>query len=153
MTHAKFKLQLSPKYLSENADCDANQQWHKQNMFICCLALNRWSVLVPISTSFLGGLYQVLLPISASVSSYNTFFSMVWFMYFMTTLRIVFTQLNSILSISWLTHLKHTSEKDWVSFYFELSELMQREVTFYLLHCKSKELNPVQILLFLSHVM
>lgn len=119
MTHAKFKLQLGPKYLSENADCDANQQWYKQNMFICCLGLNRWSVLVPIFTSFLGGLYQVLLPISASVSSYNTYFSMVWFMYFsrkifsiMTALRIVFTQLNSTLSISWLTHLKRTSEKD-----------------------------------------
>lgn len=51
MTYTKFNLHLGPKYLSENADCDTNQQW--QNMFVYCLAWSRWSVTVLNSIAYL----------------------------------------------------------------------------------------------------
>lgn len=135
MTYTKFNLHLGPKYLSENADCDTNQQW--QNMFVYCLAWSRWSVTVLNSLNSTAYLWSS----PWSLSIFFFFFNQFWPQFPILTLPLnIYIQViqlwnlqdddhvgNGVYSIKQyhlhpLTHLIHISKKDRVPIYFKLSE-------------------------------
>lgn len=129
--------------MSENTDCDTNQQ--RQNMFVYCLAWSRLSVTVLNSTAYLWSspwsLSSVFFVCLFFFFCLFLFLSQSWPQFPILTLSLnIYIQVfqlwnlqdddhvgNSVYSIKQyhlhpLTHLIHISKKDRVPIYFKLSE-------------------------------